>query len=305
MTLKHLSVFCAVCEDMSMTKAAARLYMTQPAVSRMIGELEAHYRVRLFDRIDRRLYLTASGKQLLDDSRNVLLNMEQLESHLQSLTVAPVLKVGCSIGIGISYIQDYLDLYYQAYPGTLIRITENHSSYIEEKVAVNELDLGIIEGIVHLDSLISIPFHQDDLVAACAPSHPMARFAKDGPEQALSLKQLDEAGLYLSENGTGTRERLNKEAEQAGITPEPVWSTINYANILEHVKNGKAVTVMSRHLMKKLLENGELTELKTDFHIERTFHVIRHKYKYLAPNGRYFADLWNKGGEGSLGQLGS
>lgn len=294
MTLKHMSVFCAVCEEMSMTKAAGRLYMTQPAVSRMISELEKHYNVRLFDRIDRQIYLTAAGKQLWKDSKNVLLSMEQLESRLQSQAVSPVLKVGCSLGIGITYIQNYLDRYYAAYPDTLVQITENHSSFIEEKVAVNELDLGVIEGIVHLDTLVSTPFHKDDLVAVCAHIHPLSRYAISSPPGSLSLKQLNDAGLSLPENGTGTREHLNREAAKNGIKLTPVWSTINYSHIFQQVLKGKTVTVLSRHLLQDMLEKGDLVELNTDFHIERIFHIIRHKYKYLADNGQYFAELWQE-----------
>ncbi|MBS6643068.1 MAG: LysR family transcriptional regulator [Clostridiaceae bacterium] len=292
MTLKHMTVFCTVCEEMSMTKAAERLYMTQPAVSRMIGELEKHYDVRLFDRIDRQIYLTAAGKQLWKDSKNVLLSMEQLENHLQSKAVSPVLKVGCSLGIGITYIQNYLDRYYESYPDTLVRITENHSSYVEEKVAVNELDLGIIEGIVHLDTLVSTPFHKDDLAAVCAPFHALAGYSIDRSSAPLSLRDLNEAGLSLPENGTGTREHLNSEAAKNGMKLTPIWSTINYSNIFQQVLNGRAVTVLSRHLLKDMLEKGTLVELNTDFHIRRTFHIIRHKYKYLASNAQFFIKLW-------------
>lgn len=292
MTLKHMSVFCTVCEEMSMTKAAERLYMTQPAVSRMIGELERHYDVRLFDRIDRQIYLTAAGKQLWIDGKNVLLGMEQLESHLQSQSVSPVLKVGCSLGIGITFIQNYLDRYYQAYPDTLVQITENHSSYVEDKVSVNELDLGVIEGIVHLDTLVSTPFHKDDLVAVCAPFHPLARYSIKNSTETLSLQQLNDSGLSLPENGTGTREHLNREAAKNGIKLTPVWSTINYSNIFQQVKNGSSATILSRHLLTDMLKDGTLVELNTDFHIQRTFHIIRHKHKYLSSNGQYFAELW-------------
>lgn len=292
MTLKHITVFCTICEEMSMTKAAERLFMTQPAVSRMIGELEKYYEVRLFDRIDRRLYLTAAGKQLWQDGKNVLLGMEQLENHLKSQTIAPVLKVGCSIGIGVTFLNDYLKQYYLAYPNTLIRITESHSSSIEEQVVMNELDLGVIEGLVHSPSLICVPFHQDDLAAVCAPSHPAALKAQKDPGRIFSLEELDHIGLYLPENGTGTRESLNQAAKKDGFALHPVWSSINYVNILRQAEEGAAVTILSRHLVRGRLETGVLTELKTDFHIERTFHIIWHKNKYLAPNGRYFAELW-------------
>lgn len=293
MTLKHLHVFIAVCEEMSMTRAAKRLYMTQPAVSRMIKELETHYQTVLFERINHQLYLTAAGNQMFLDCQNVFMNLEQMEHHLSSQSTADSLKVGCSIGIGISYIRHYLDLYYEKYPETRVYVTENNSSAIEEQVVANQLDIGVIEGPVHWDSLISIPFLTDDVAAACAPCHPMARYRKGTQAPPLSLAQLNEAGLCLSEHGTGTREQLELAAQKAGIQLTPRWSTMHYANIFEQVRNGSLVTLLSRHLLTRYFEDQTMVELETDFQISRTFHVIWHKYKYLPANGRWFVNLWN------------
>lgn len=291
-TLRHLTVFCAVCEENSMTRAAEKLYMTQPAVSRMIGELERHYQVKLFDRIDRQLYLTSTGRQMWEDGKNVLLAMEQMESRLKSQVVAPILRVGCSLGIGMSYIQSYLDRYYQQYPNTHIHIWENHSSFIQEKVAVNELDLGVVEAAVQMDSLVAVPFRTDDMIAVCSPCHPLAPYAKGAAPHPLTLEELNRAGLCLAEGGTGTRARLDQEARRTGIELEPIWSTINFPHIIQQVVEGRAVTVLSRHLVQRRIEQGQLVELETDFHIQRTFHIIWHKNKYLPVNGQFFASLW-------------
>ena len=294
MTLRHLTVFCAVCEESSMTRAAEKLYMTQPAVSRMIGEIERHYQVKLFDRIDRQLYLTSTGRQMWEDGKNVLLAMEQMESRLKTQMVSPVLRVGCSLGIGMSFIQSYLDRYYQQYPDTKVHIWENHSSFIQEKVAVNELDLGVVEAAVQMDSLVAIPFRTDDMVAVCSPHHPLACYAKGISSRLLKLAELNQSGLCLAERGTGTRARLDQEAKRIGVELEPIWSTINFPHIIQQVLEGRAVTVLSRHLVQGRIDRGELIELETDFHIERTFHIIWHKNKYLPVNGRFFVSLWRE-----------
>ena len=88
MTLRHFNIFVAVCDKMNMTKAAEGLFISQSAVSQAISELEAHYGVRLFERLSRKLYITLAGEKLLSYARYIIkLNME-LESYYWSLYIA-------------------------------------------------------------------------------------------------------------------------------------------------------------------------------------------------------------------------
>ncbi|MDO5562410.1 MAG: LysR family transcriptional regulator [Synergistaceae bacterium] len=291
MTLKHLLIFCTVCEENSMTKAAEKLCMTQPAVSRAVGELEKYYSVKLFDRVDHRLYLTSFGKKMWEDGKNVLLSMERLENGQRLESVSAELKVGCSIGIATSFMRGCLDRYYRKYPETVIRVTESHGSSIEEMVLLNELDLGLIEGEPHIPSLVAVPFRKDDLVAVCSPHHPLAGRAKEG-SLPLSLKDLNDAGLCIPGKGTGTRASLEGLAANEKIALTPIWSTVNYPHILQYAAEGVGAAVLSRHLLTDYLRDGILVELKTSFHIERSSYVIRNKNKYLSLNAGYFVGLW-------------
>ena len=79
MTLRHLRIFVTVCETGSMTAAAQILYIAQPAISLAVSEMEEHYKVRLFDRISRRLYLTDSGRQALEYARHIIALFDEME----------------------------------------------------------------------------------------------------------------------------------------------------------------------------------------------------------------------------------
>ena len=83
MTLRHLKIFTAVCAENSITKAAEKLHMAQPAVSVAIKELEDYYGVKLFDRISRRLYLTDIGRNFLDYAIHIVSLFDDMENHIR------------------------------------------------------------------------------------------------------------------------------------------------------------------------------------------------------------------------------
>ena len=101
MTLRHIRIFLAVCENGNNTTRAARaLYLAQPAVSRAVAELEEYYGVRLFDRIGRRLYLTEAGRRMWEYAVHICGLFDDLEKGLRGWDEQGVLRVGASITIG-------------------------------------------------------------------------------------------------------------------------------------------------------------------------------------------------------------
>lgn len=82
MTLRHLRVFLAVYQTQNVTRAAERLHMTQPTVTRAVQELERYYGVRLFERINRRLYITQSGRQLYARAVHIVGSFEIGRAHV-------------------------------------------------------------------------------------------------------------------------------------------------------------------------------------------------------------------------------
>lgn len=100
MTLRHLRIFKEVCELKSVTKAANKLYIAQPAVSVAIAELEKKYDVKLFQRIKNRMVITSAGKQLYERALTVLNNFDDFESTAYESGKTCGLKIGASLTIG-------------------------------------------------------------------------------------------------------------------------------------------------------------------------------------------------------------
>ena len=94
MTIRHLKVFLCVCKHQSMTKAAEELFIAQPAVSNTIAEIEKNYKVKLFDRINKKMLLTDEGKVLLIKAQEVLTAFNEFEEIALNSSKKPLLKIG-------------------------------------------------------------------------------------------------------------------------------------------------------------------------------------------------------------------
>lgn len=291
MTLHYLQIFCMVCRENSVTKAAAKLHMVQPAVSRVIASLEDHYQTRLFDRIDRRLKLTPAGNQLWADAEQVLADFERLEANIGARRQNPRLRVGCSIGIGSLFMRHYLHLFKQDFPDVQVLVSENHTSAVKEKLLANELDFAVVEGFVTEENLVSEPFYDDELIPVCAPDYPLTRL----PE--VTMADLAADRLILPEPGTGTRDLLESVAAASGCRLVPIWSGLNYPAMMELARDGIGVTVLSIHRVRADLENGSLVVLKNHLNLTRRFSIVHHRNKYLGDAARGFMEVCRSCGQ--------
>lgn len=100
MTIRHIRIFLEVCRTMNVTRAAENLYMTQPAVSRSIHEIEQVYGVRLFERLNQRLYLTDSGRRMRAYAVHIVDTFDQMERELSDGDERGMLRIGASITLG-------------------------------------------------------------------------------------------------------------------------------------------------------------------------------------------------------------
>ena len=168
MTLRHLRIFLAVKENhCNTTRAAEALHMTQPAVSLAIRELEEYYGVVLFDRVGRRLRLTAAGKRFGEYAGCILAMFDDMEKGMRNWDAFGLLRVGSSITIGSQFLPYYVNAFYARHPGTEVKVLVGPSDQLEQKLLAGELDLALIEGTVHSAGLVAQPYMEDSLSVIC------------------------------------------------------------------------------------------------------------------------------------------
>lgn len=276
MTIRHLRIFLTVCQEKNITAAAKKLYISQPAVSLAVKELESFYGVRLLDRFPHRLYLTDAGVNLYQYASHIISLFDEMEESMKNRTASGSLRIGCSLTVGNALLPGYLKRFSPLFPDVKPRITINSSDLIERMILENELDLALIEGIVHSPDIISEVFAEDELVPICSSAHPLC--AKQEAELA------DLAGEYflMREKNSGTREIVESALLVHEFIPNTLWESTSTPAIIGGVAEGIGISVLPPALVQEALGKGLICRFTLkDVRFRRQLHIIRHKSKYL------------------------
>src|SRR5438876_522860 len=176
---RRLQVFHAVAKHLSFTKAADALFMTQPAVTFQIKQLEEYFSTRLFDRAQGRIALTPAGVIALEYAERIIALSAELEARLKDISgqLGGSLLIGGSMTIGEYLLPQLIGEFKGRFPAVVPTLFIGNSEAVQDRVAERTLDLGFIEGDSHLSSLLSEVCCEDELQVVCAPSHAMAREA--------------------------------------------------------------------------------------------------------------------------------
>lgn len=278
MTLRHLSVFLAVCEENSMTGAAKRLHMTQPSVSQTIKELEDAYEVCLFERLGRRLHITPAGQSLLAYGRQILSLTAQAEQALHSFSRTAPVRIGASVTIGEVFLVELLQQLKSRHPAQEILSEIHNTSELEHMLLRDDIDLALVEGDISSPYLLSSPFMVDELVVVAPPSCPLAQ------RTSLSVQELCSLTMYLREEGSGTRDLFLQTMEQHHAAVHIAGSFNNTEALKKIVMAGLGATILSRRLVTEDVAAGRLALLPVDrVAFKRIFKIVRHKDKFITP----------------------
>ena len=122
MTIRHLQIFKAVAEAGKMGQAARQLYISQPTVSKAIGDLEKEYGVLLFDRLAQKLYITEAGTRLLRYARQLLALYDEMEADLHAAAGLQAIRVGATITVGSCVLPALIRRFEQEHPGVRVQV---------------------------------------------------------------------------------------------------------------------------------------------------------------------------------------
>jgi LysR family transcriptional regulator, transcriptional activator of the cysJI operon len=196
----RLKVFQSVARNLSFTKASQELFVTQPAVSKHIQELESQYKNQLFERLGNKISLTPAGQLLMDHSERILTGYKQLEYEMNLLHDEHLgeLKLGASTTITQYILPSLLAIFTEKFPQIKITLINGNSRDIEKALQEHQIDLGMVEGNARLTNLKYVDYLEDELVAVV---HAHSKLAK---LDELSLEALKSTPLVLRERGSGT-----------------------------------------------------------------------------------------------------
>lgn len=277
MTIRHLKIFKTVADLGGMSKAAKELHITQPSISQAIAELEKYYGVKLFERLSQKIYLTKEGELMLSFSRHILDSFEQMEAAMNQAVEKSSLRIGCSVSVGTCLIEEILDEAKERIPQCQISVIVTNSSEIEQLILANEVDVGIVEGILKNKDLVITPVCEDELVLVCNMNHPLAK------ETMVTLDMLQGQDYASRESGSAERNQYEKLFEDAGLQLNRVFCSTNTEAIKNAVIHGRGIAVFSRRMVKQEVERGEMVVIPVrNVAVKRNIDFVMHKNKYIS-----------------------
>ncbi|MBQ1620528.1 MAG: LysR family transcriptional regulator, partial [Oscillospiraceae bacterium] len=174
MTVRHLRIFIAVYQTENITRAAEQLHMTQPTVTRAVQELERYYGVKLFERVNRRIYVTESGRQLYARAVHIVDSLDRLEREMKDRDRSAALRVGATATPGSTLLPDCMAAFAKSHPDTPLKLTVAEASALRAALLDSRLDFAVSEEPIEDRRLRAEVLAQDRLVALLPPDDPRA-----------------------------------------------------------------------------------------------------------------------------------
>ncbi|NLL00315.1 MAG: LysR family transcriptional regulator [Clostridiales bacterium] len=286
MTIRHLRIFIEVVDSGKMSTAATRLFISQPTVSQAIKELEDHYGGLLFERLSKRLYITAKGKRLLSYARNVVRQFDDMEEVMLASNYVEKIRIGATNTVGNCILGEIAKNFRKTYPDIEVYSYISNTKVIEEKLLKSELDIAIVEGRVKSPDLISIPEVNDFLVLICSSKHPFAK------KKNISLEELKNEKFAMREQGSGTRELFERYMLERGLPLKIAFEANSSDTIKKAVVDNVCLAVISIRLVEEEIKSGKIhVILNNESDWDRYFSVVYHKNKVVTDEMDYLIEV--------------
>jgi DNA-binding transcriptional LysR family regulator len=254
---RRLQVFSAVAKYGSFTRAAEHLFMTQPAVTFQIKQLEEHFNTRLLERGHGRVSLTQAGEVVMAYAERILDLSDELESRVSELTdeLGGTLNIGTSTTIAAYWLPRLLEGFKRKYPRVIPRVVVGNSQLTEDRVASRELDLGLIEIVSEQPAIERTTATRDELFVICSPGHPLAKLDR------LTARDLQEHPLITRDPGNAIRVLAEDFFAAAGIAVEEITVCAELGSLatVKHLAaEGFGFAIASRAAIQRDIREGRL-----------------------------------------------
>ena len=238
--LRHLRYFLAVAEANHFTRAATKLHVTQPTLSHQIRQLEGQLGLQLFDRVGRRVKMTAAGELLLPHARRVVRELEAAQTALTELhgLKRGELKVGIVQTVNACVIPEIVAGFSAAHPGIRVTCSEMAVDEIESGLEMGRLDLGITFLPAARKRLDGEKLFSEELVAVVSTEHPLAA------KRRLRVRDLGGHPMALLAPKFCTRQLIDQAFAEAGVQPEVRVEMNSVASILATVRRTRMATLL-------------------------------------------------------------
>lgn len=284
MTLKHLQIFSTVCRVGSVTKAAEELNMAQPAASHAIRELESYYQAKLFERMNRRLYITDAGERLRHYSDAILAQADEARNVLRDMDAVTRIHIGANMSFGIGGLPGLLDGFCQEHPDVPVYAVIQNSSQIEDKLLKNSLDFGLMDAPANSELLISKMIGWDKMVALCG-------VGLEKENKTVSIADILTLPLLLREPGSGVRRQVDELLAREHVKPHVVMESVSILSLIEMCERGFGILFLPETVALPYVAQKRLRKIDvSDAEMKREYFLVYHRAKFHTKSMRKFQE---------------
>jgi LysR family transcriptional regulator, low CO2-responsive transcriptional regulator len=287
LTLRQLRVFESVASHLSYTRAAQSLFLTQPAVSMQVKQLESQLGVALFEQVGKTIYLTETGKEVLSYTSNINRQLDELEQLVNQRKGVKGGKLRISVATTANYfVPTLLAAFNRRYPEVVISLDVTNRQALLGQLNDNSVDLVIMGQPPAERDLEAWAFLENSLVVVAPPDHPLTT------EKRIPLLRLQDETFLVRELGSGTRNAMERFFSERDIKLKTGMEVGSNEAIKQSVQAGLGLGLLSRDTVEMELTLNRLRILDIEhFPIVRDWYVVHRRGKRLSTAAQEFQNF--------------
>ena len=283
-TLRQLQVFETVARHLSHSRAAKELYLSQPAVSMQIKQLEESVGLPLFEQMGKKIFLTEAGKELFQCSCAITQQLADMDMVLREMKGLEHGRLNISVVSTANYFTpQLLAKFCQRHPNINVTLNVANRDTVLRQLTNNATDLAVMGQPPEDAEMLAQQFMKNPLVVIAPPGHPLCKLKR------VKLKRLEQETFLLREQGSGTRGAMERFFAGHGIQLHAGMEMGTNEAIKQAVQAGMGLGILSLHSAELELETGRLAVLNVEhFPIVRHWYITHRKTKRLSPAAQAF-----------------
>jgi len=287
LTLRQLQCFSAVARNLSYTKAADELHLTQPAVSMQIRQLEQQAGLALTEQLGKKVHLTEAGEEVFRYARSILQQVDEMDDVLDKLKGFAGGRLHIAAISSANYFAPrLLGTFHQRFPDVNVSIETTNQAAVVKLVSENEVDMAIMGQPPSESHLEALEFMDNPLIIVAPPEHRLAA------RKRIALKELEKEIFLIREPGSGTRGAMQRFFREQKLKLTTGMEMGSLSGIKQGVQAGLGLGLLPRGAVQVELGLGNLVELKVKgLPIQRHWYVVLHKGKRLSVAAEEFKSL--------------
>ena len=257
MELKQLQSFCAVVKYKSFTKAAEKLYLSQPTVSTHVRQLEEEFQTSLIVRTTKSVEVTPRGQELYECACNIV-NLRDNLMRSWSDEDEKMIRIGASTIPSAYMLPQILPAFRAIRPASQFHVFQSDSQGIVDGLLCGAFDVGLIGADMHEETLELTPFYADRMVLITPVNEHFLQFSENG---GITLEEICREPMLLREKGSGSKKCISSYFERVGVDENDLIITARL-NDQESIKNlvagGLGISIISEKAAEDAVKAGRL-----------------------------------------------